>query len=127
MSNPESRYTRSINDRVKPEIYAWKISDRFTSGVLDCWYSGTGGDLWAEYKWLAQVPKRAPVRPTLSEKQKDWMRERHAEGRNVAVIIGTPDGAVIYPGTSFENPKPASELEFLTRNALANWIISEVS
>lgn len=102
----EHSYIRSIHSRLRkdlPDVYVWKINDPYQGGVADAYYSGSR-DLWVEYKYLKALPKRATTRiePGLSELQKDWLRERHAQGRNVAVIIGSPDGSMILPGITWD-------------------------
>lgn len=125
----ESGYTRAMGDRVKrldSTVRVWKISDRFTRAVPDTRYSGFGGRLYIEYKWLPALPKRAPVRPALSEGQKDWLREEHARGTPVAVVVGSPQGAVLYKGLDWEQPLPAEDC-LLSNRDLAEWIRSVVA
>ena len=102
----EHAYIRSIHSRLRkdaPSVYARKINDPYQGGVADAYYSDSR-DMWIEYKYLKALPKRATTRiePGLSELQKDWLRERHAQGRNVAVIIGSPDGSMILPGITWD-------------------------
>ena len=93
----EHGYIRSIHRRLPASIYRWKINDNFEGGVADAYYSGEEGDLWIEYKYLPALPKRSttPIRTCLSAQQRLWLTRRHSEGRQVAVVIGSPDGAVI--------------------------------
>jgi len=83
----ESAYTRKINKLLGDDVYAWKISDRFTSGIPDCYYSGAHQDLWVEYKIIGDV-RSTKCCAALSALQSKWLRDRMAEGRNVAVIVG---------------------------------------
>ena len=79
------------------------MSNPYSSGTADDWYSGTKTDLWIEYKFLARVPQRASVwltnpnvkAPMLTYLQADWLAQRYAEGRNIWVIIGCPTGGVL--------------------------------
>ena len=101
----EHSFIRSIHRKLPPDIYVWKINDNFQGGVADAYYSMRGGrDLWIEYKFLKELPKRADtvVRFGLSELQKDWLRQRHLDGRTVAVVVGSPQGSLILPGTSWD-------------------------
>ena len=100
----ETTYIRSVNRLLPNDIYCWKVNDQYTSGVPDCWYSGEQSDLWIEWKYVRKLPKRAVVKPNLSELQKNWLRERHRQGRKTAVVVGSPEGCVIYWGDSWENP-----------------------
>ena len=73
-----------------------KNNNIYTGGIADCWYSGVTNDLWVEYKYVV-VPKRATtmIVPDLSALQLEWLTDRKGEGRNVAVIVGCKEGAVI--------------------------------
>lgn len=93
-----------------------KNHNPYTAGVADCWYSGDAGDLWVEYKFLS-LPKRSSTivnlygtdKSLLSTLQEEWLRGRHREGRNVGVIIGTPDGGLWLPGVTWEKPLSSAE------------------
>ena len=92
-------------------VYSWKISDRFTAGIPDSYYSGNKGDLWVEYKFEQKVPATAKRHARLSALQKTWLKERHLEGRNVAVVIGFSDGkAGILHGSRTHDPINPQEL-----------------
>jgi hypothetical protein len=93
----EHSYIRSIHRKLPDDIYKWKINDNYQAGVADAYYSGIGGDLWVEYKYVKALPARGDttVKTTLSAQQKIWLRARHEEGRNVAVVVGSPDGHLL--------------------------------
>ena len=85
------------------------MNNPFRGGTADSWYSGKGGDLWVEYKFLPRVPQRGfitPKRLDLSHLQSQWLRGRYEEGRNVAVIVGTPVGGVIMRNLEWEEEIP---------------------
>lgn len=123
----ESKYTNYINRGVRAAgVYAWKICDRFTANIADCWYSGPKGDLWVEFKYCKAITKKKTVSPRFTKNQIEWLNARSAEGRNVAAIVGTPEGGVVLTNGEWNNnrveltdPKPYS--------ALVNWILGEVS
>jgi hypothetical protein len=113
MQKPESRFIGRVNQHlpikrlkssakarehypVEQHIHYEKMHNDFYSGTADTWYSGIGGDVWIEYKYLPRTPVRASVEPQklLTPLQLGWLEERHAEGRSVGVIIGCPDGGV---------------------------------
>jgi hypothetical protein len=56
--------------------------------------------------------------------QKDWLAKRFHEGRNVAVILGCPDGGVVYTDLSWGSPLTCEEYRarIKTRKQLAQWI-----
>ena len=94
----ESKYTASIHKLLPKTIYKWKINDNFQGGVPDAYYSGHGGDLWIEYKYLQKLPKRTDtlIVPQLRSLQIRWLNDRSAEGRNCLVVVGCPDGSYIF-------------------------------
>ena len=62
--------------------------------------------LFAEYKYLKSLPKKADtiVKAKLSSQQKTWLINRHNAGIEVAVILGSPEGGVL-----FRDPTEAAE------------------
>lgn len=112
MANEHS-FIKSVHRHLKniaPEIYMWKIHADFTNGIPDCWYSNAS-DLWVEYKWCNKVPVKDSTiidltnsKKYLSQLQINWLKERHKEGRNVCVILGSPEGANILLGTDWRTP-----------------------
>lgn len=93
----EHGFIRSIHKKVPSSIYIWKINDNYAGGVADAYYSGNGGDLWIEYKYLKALPAKdtTQIRFGLSAQQKLWLSNRYKEGRKVALIVGSPDGTVL--------------------------------
>lgn len=120
----EASFTRSVHDKLPPFVYAWKISDRFTSGIPDAYYSATNGDLWIEYKYVKKLPKKH-VRPKLSELQKLWLDARLNEGRNVAVVVGSPQGHVIFVNGEWNSSKEPDTL--FTTKQIAQWITNLIT
>lgn len=100
MSGPETRFYTGVHKLLPRTVYREKTHNPYRGGTPDVWYSGNADDLWVEYKWLAKLPRSAPVVLTklLSPLQQRWLDQRHAEGRNVAVVLGTPEGAWIMSG-----------------------------
>lgn len=110
----------------KQELHREKMNNPFSSGTADVWYSGDLADWWVEYKYLTKVPVRALVLADLSELQKDWLSGRHREGRNVAVVIGSPEGAVIYLDLTWLQPITPDEFRsrMISKRELAAWLVS---
>lgn len=119
-SGPENTFIKSTHFHLPEGVYKMKNHNQYVGGIADVWYSGLAGDLWVEYKFLV-VPSRQETmihltggqRPPLAPLQQAWLRGRHAEGRNVAVILGSKDGGVFFPGISWE--KSFSTGEYLGR------------
>jgi hypothetical protein len=97
----EQQFIAKVHKKLPKTIYRVKFSDRYAGGIPDTWYSGPAGDLWVEYKYQ-ETPGH---KPKLSDLQKNWLIDRHAEGRNVACVVGTPEGVIIYEGTDWLNYK----------------------
>jgi hypothetical protein len=106
MSGPETRYYTAVHKLLPRTLHREKMANPYRGGTADVWYSGNADDLWCEYKWLATIPKKAPIclDKLLSPLQQQWLLGRHEEGRNVVAILGTPLGAWIFPGASWKEP-----------------------
>ena len=106
MSKPETRFYTGVHKLLPRELHREKMHNIYRGGTADVWYSGNLDDLWVEYKWIAKLPKKAPVRleKELSPLQQRWLTGRHKEGRNLAVILGTPEGAWICGGAAWMEP-----------------------
>lgn len=118
MSKPETRYYTAVNRLVPKQVHREKMHNIYRGGTADFWYSGNLDDLWVEFKYVTAVPKRAAVwvHKELSALQLEWLSKRHAEGRNVVVILGTPYNGWVYEFKTWES-HPVT-LEQLTRDGL---------
>jgi hypothetical protein len=127
-AKPEGTFTRAVHKHLPGDVYFVKNNNPYTGGLPDCWYSAKRADLWVEYKFVPKVPAKADIVPNLSALQSEWLRNRHREGRNVAVIVGCPEGGVILRNLKWD--KPISRNDFVrdikTRAELAAWIYNEV-
>ena len=122
---PERRFRQSVTKHLKP-LYIWAINDSWHAGVPDHYYSGDGGDLWAEYKYFPTDRAkfdltRPPKTPKLSRIQQSWLNLRHAEGRTVRVIVGMPSGGVILQDEEWM--KPVEVHYIMTREEIAREIL----
>ena len=129
-SKPETNFRLKIERRLPRTLHREKMNNPFRGGTADSWYSGKGGDLWVEYKFLPRVPQRGfitPERLDLSHLQCQWLRGRHEEGRNVAVIVGTPVGGVIMRNLEWEEEIPVDLFtsRTVTIPDLATWIMQQ--
>lgn len=122
---PENTLIASIHRLLATEVYRQKNHNPYNSGIPDCWYSGAGGDLWVEYKFIV-LPKRqdTSIPVNLSELQKVWLLRRHAEGRRVGVIVGCARGGVWLPGVDWMTPLISADFcsRLLSRQQLAEII-----
>lgn len=121
-TKPENVFVNNIKKHLPAGVYSMKNNNPFTAGVADVWYSGVAGDIWIEYKWLPKQPKTT-FRPALSQLQIKWLRERHIEGRNIAVVVGCPDGAIILRNLDWE--LDCSFKALVSKQAVAQWITEE--
>ena len=119
MATPENTFIGSVHRHLPAELYRMKNHNQYNGGIPDVWYSGPVGDLWIEYKFNV-LPKRADtlVVPGLSELQKNWLRSRHDEGRQVGVIIGCKEGGVWFPGVSWQEPTVAERFRSMVASRI---------
>ena len=128
MSKPETRFYTGVHKCLPPlrELHREKMHNIYRGGTADVWYSGNLDDLWVEYKWLAKLPKKAPVclDRELSPLQQQWLEGRHAEGRNIVVILGTPEGAWVCEGLAWKTPLDSNAIRTraLTKQNVADYI-----
>lgn len=122
-STPENKFIASIH-RHLPQVHKEKMHNAYRGGTPDVYYSGDAGDLWVEYKYLSKLPKQ--VQPKLSALQQVWINARHAEGRNVMVIVGWADGGVILTNREWMSPidKEVFISRTITRKEVAAFILS---
>ena len=128
-AKPETTFIGSVHRHLPTNLYHMKNHNEYISGPADVWYSGSKGDLWVEYKFIT-LPKRPDtgITPDCSRLQLDWLRDRHTEGRNVAVIVGCGEGGVVYLDRAWENAMNCSTFKshLLSRKELADWIVDRV-
>lgn len=127
---PERRFRQSITRYLAGTCYVWSINDSWQAGVPDHYYSGLGGDLWAEYKYFDTDRRHfcltnPPKRPKLTRQQQLWLNKRYDEGRNVWVIVGMPSGGVILRHKMWM--MPVDSVQLLSREEIANEILNSVS
>ncbi len=133
MAKPETVFTNSVHAHLDREALYWmKNHNEYVSGIFDCWYSGKGeesADLWVEYKFIV-IPKRdtTMIVPELSPLQMQWGVDRHQEGRNMAVIVGSKEGGVfLHPGQWGALSTRDFKEKLLSRQALADLITGMVN
>lgn len=127
---PENTFRVSVHRYLSRDLHHEKMNNPYSSGTPDDWYSGTKADLWVEFKYLPRVPSRAVVWPAnpnqkmLSRLQLNWINRRCVEGRNVAVVIGCPDGGVILLDQEWNQQFTADEFRnrLVPRQDIAQWI-----
>lgn len=122
---PESQFSSSLNKLLPLGLHYEKMNNPYRGGTADFWYSGNKADLWIEYKWLPSIPKRTynlidSRKPSLSKLQQKWLANRIKEGRHVAVIVGTPIGAIILTNSTWE--KNIDFTNIITKKETALWI-----
>ena len=129
---PENTFRTGVHKYLKGfGVHQEKMSNPYSSGTADDWYSGCIGDLWVEYKYIPRQPQRGSVKinKLFSTLQLDWLRGRHREGRNVAVIIGCPSGGLILRDEDWELESVTVEYfnsRVRSRADLAVWIREQV-
>lgn len=116
----ETEFTRKIHRLLPDHVYAWNISDRFTRGIPDAYYSGPAADLWVEYKFYPVLPSKTfQLGAKLTPAQRHWLQNRHAEKRNVAVVIADKSKAIFLENLAWTDTiQPA----YVTHKQLAQLI-----
>lgn len=130
---PEAQYTSDIKKKLGAGVYALKLCLPYTAGVADSWYDGPARDIWVEYKFLNPIPLTIDLTggkdPIITKLQQRFLYERFLNGRNVAVIVGSKSGGVIFPALSWQTP--ISREDFLakaqTKQEVASHLTSFVS
>ena len=122
----EHSFIRALHRRLTPAVHKWKINDPGLSGVADAFYSGKGGHLFVEYKWLPALPKRDTTRflIDLSPAQLLWLGGRYDDNIVVAVIVGFPEGGVLFLDKDWETHYTLADIipRIQSHKALAEWI-----
>lgn len=120
---PENQFIAGVH-KYLPDTYKEKMNNPFRSGTADVWYSGLAGDVWIEYKYIPKIPKSLEIIPALTQRQLQWLKDRSAEGRNVVVILGCPDGGVFLRNRTWETPMTSEEMKarIMSRKDLAGLI-----
>lgn len=130
-AKPETTFIAGVHKKLPKTLYHMKNNNAYVGGIADVWYSGNSGDLWVEYKYLPRTPSRAGIDPMrlLSPLQQAWLRDRRMENRNVAVIIGCPDGGIVLTDRQWELELTVKQFaeRLRSKEELANWIVSRVS
>jgi hypothetical protein len=123
---PETVFIQRIHRHLPPTLHKEKLHNSYRGGMADVWYSGLVNDLWVEYKYVEKLPRSEEIVPNLTPLQRRWLNSRHDEGRNIAVILGTPDGGVIYRDKDWMRPYSQTELQARLRGHrdVARWINS---
>lgn len=117
---PENRFIGRIHRRIPKDKPYWeKMHNPYRGGTFDVWYSGKKQDVWIEYKWVDKLPKH--LVPALSELQLQWGKKRHAEGRKLYVIVGSPEGGVIF-NTPYSWEEGQTVIVTYSEEAIASFI-----
>jgi hypothetical protein len=128
---PENTFIKGVEKYLPPDTpYREKMANPYRGGTADSWYSGTKADVWCEYKWIEKLPLSVPVTINLSKLQLVWLKGRHSEGRNIIVVVGSPEGCLLLKDLEWERTD-ISSTEFrkrsMSRKELANWILKETA
>lgn len=136
-AKPETNFGNALRLAVQEggDVYSMKNNNEYITGIPDVWFSGNGGDLWVELKFVPKLPVKVPLRPgeLLSPMQKEWLKDRYHEGRNVAVIIGCKRQrhleGIILTDLKWEEDIPPQQIEALiaSKSELAQWIREQVT
>jgi len=116
MSMNESTCTQYYHKKLRAEgIYCLKLCLQHESGVPDSWICGTKDNIWIEFKWIKELPKRwnTIIKSKLSPLQTKWILDRQCHHVKIITIYCSPDGDVIHYGTN-QNVTSAFFKEIMT-------------
>lgn len=126
----ESTTTQYYHKKLKAAgAYCLKLSLTHESGVPDSWISGKSGNMWIEFKYIKELPKRETtiIKTCFTELQQLWAKQRVAEGRHVVLIICTPEGDVVRHGSSHKQlTTERFKTRMVPRKQVIEWILSQV-
>ena len=112
----ESDYWQALRKKLKRRVYTWKINASYIKGVPDWWGSGYKSDLWVENKRVTSIPAMLTLtdpKKYLTAHQQMWLEERYEEGRNVAVLVFSKEGHILFH--DLEWMSPISKLSFMEK------------
>jgi hypothetical protein len=103
MSGPERSYINKVHQQIIPE---WNLHKQASTGMMgangtpDYYYEGFKSVVWIEYKYVEKLPARFDIvdpscRFRLSALQRAWLNRANKNQVNVAVVLGSVEGALI--------------------------------
>lgn len=120
----EHGFVRSVHRQLSPDVFVWKINDKYAGGVPDAFYAGPARCLFIEYKYV-KLPKRSTtlVKTSLSEQQKRWLDRMSSMDKHVAIVIGSAIGNIIID-KDWDYPIPTGlfRQRAMSTKAVAQWI-----
>ena len=120
----ETKFQKRLNRHLPVEVHAEKMNNPYRGGTADYWYSGYKADLWVEYKWFSAAPVRS-AKVGLQPLQELWLNDALRKGRNVCVIIGSPQGCAILLDGAWMHNVTRSQFNH-TELTVSLWIIRRV-
>jgi len=120
---PESRFIATVHKKLPSTIYREKTNNPFRSGMPDVYYEGSRGIAWVEYKYLAQARKH--FTPALTKLQALWLQRACTHNCTVAVIVGSPEGAMVLPGITGVETQVTAEWQPIQN--VVEWLTAAVS
>tara|TARA_B100001057_G_scaffold83723_1_gene79462 strand:+ start:909 stop:1310 length:402 start_codon:yes stop_codon:yes gene_type:complete len=93
----ERTFIHKTHKKLPLSIYRWKINDPYHGGVPDCFYAGSAGHCFIEYKFKKELPKRdrTPINFNLSTQQELWLTERNKQGVPCYLVLAVDSLVVI--------------------------------
>lgn len=134
MAKPEATFISSIHRHLKHvgSIDAISMAGTYTNGIADVYYDGPKSDLWVEYKFVKQLPKkldllRLTTSPCLSALQDHFLQRRDTNGHLAWVIVGcTKGGIILRHAAVWTSVIEPFKFKLFSRKELANIILLTV-
>lgn len=118
---PENTFKNSVHRKLASYVYVQSMDGCYVSGTPDAYYENehTWKHGFIEWKWTeARKPRNLPMPTSLQGK---WLERAHHAGVHVAVIVGSPAGAIIFPWLEWQHWKDV-EWKPVPRGDAAEWI-----
>ena len=124
---PEGRFIDKVHRHLPKSVYRQGMGLTATNGTPDMYYEGDRSILWVEYKWINKMPESIDLRhrktsPKLSKLQQRWLRRATANHVRTAVILGSPEGAVIMLDDYWDMQQYFKREYLLNPTGVANYI-----
>lgn len=116
---PETRFIARLKKRLPPEIFVEKTHNPYRRGIPDLYIEGSKDCLWVECKYLPKAQQK--FTPALTPLQINWLKRAHENNRRVAVLVGSPAGAIWLPDDTGLSGKQLTGA-WLPLEQIATWI-----
>jgi len=129
---PENQFIAKVHKHLPASVYREKTANPFRGGTPDVYYEGQTDTLFVEYKFAPQLTpiielSNTRKQPHLTKLQQLWIRRAVQNGRAVSVILGTPEGGVVFDGDTWNQTYTRNDLHLQSHEDIARWLTQKVT